>query len=111
MDTLMSRMHCDVVRMLYSFQRVALVPGLSACLLATALALTLRLWLLEPVARWRLATVAAVLCLLFFQCLYPSLELLNEFLLFENHLTLRPEDGDKVAHQFRNQRDHAFFTL
>jgi len=90
-------MHLDVVWMRHSFQRMSFVPRLSARLLATWLPLALRPWLLQPIARRRLAAVAAVFCRLSFQFLYTSLELVD--------------DLSKVAYQLCHQRHHAFFTL
>ena len=92
MDTLPHTMHLDVIWMLDCLQRVSFVPRLSTRLLAARLTLALRSRLLEPVAGWWLATVAAALCLLVFQCLYPSLELVAALLLL-------PEDGEKGTNQ------------
>ena len=97
MNTFLSRMHLNVIGMLYCLQRVSLVPRLPTRLLATGLPLALGPWLFQPITRWWLATVAAVFRGLVFQFLYPSLEMVKSL--------------SKVADQLYNQRDHRFLTF
>jgi hypothetical protein len=104
MDTLPYSMNFDVMGMLHCLQRVPFVSRLTACLLATPFALAFRLWLLESIAGWWLAAVAAVLRFLVFQGLNPGHELVNDLLLL-------PQDSQRSTDQLCDQRDHAFFAL